>query len=156
MIKLLLFAVMLPFAPERKSTPLNAPPFHGECRPETKEYIDFSKCGMTGRSVMVYEAAPTEATARINGDSLTIAEKEADINLFPNPVVGDNLYIEIRGDDSGEYEVRVYNILGRDIIKQPLVGGRNLVSIGGLNEGIYFVDVVKMGRTIRTVKLIRK
>lgn len=156
MIKLLLFAVMLPFVQEKKSTPLNAPFLLRECKPETKEYVDFSKCGLTSRNAMVYEAVPTEATALENGDSLPDVKKEAVINLFPNPVVGDNLYIDMREDDSGKYEVRVYNILGRDIIKQPLAGGRNLVSVGGLNEGIYFVDVVERGRTIRTVKLIRK
>ena len=156
MIKPLLFAVLLPFAQQGSSTPLNAHPVAIECQPVTEEYIDFSRCGLVGRIAMAYELAPTEVAAGENSDALPV-KKDADVNLFPNPVVGDNLYIEMSGDvESEDYEVRVYNILGRDIIRQPLVGGRNLVSIGELNEGIYFVDVVKKGRTIRTVKLIRK
>jgi hypothetical protein len=156
MIKPILFAVLLPFAQGSKGTPLNAPLSMSECQPVTEEYIDFSRCGLAGRIAMAYETAPTEAAITQAGDSLPDVKKSAEINLFPNPVQGDNLYIDLSGDDNGDYEVRVYNILGRDVITQPLVGGRNLVSIGALNEGIYFVDVVKKGRTIRTVKLIRK
>lgn len=140
------------------STPLNAFFGNGECIPEEKEYIDFSRCGTDSRCALAFEMASTETPAAEAGDTLLGVKKESpEINLFPNPVVSDNLFVDFRGDGVGsDHEVRVYNILGRDIIRQTLSEGRNLVSIGGLNEGIYFVDVVERGKVIRTIKLIRK
>lgn len=158
MIKPLLVAVILPFASHGMSTPLNALRGAGECRPVAEEYIDFSRCGIDSRIALAFEVAPTEAPAYEQGDSTLNVKKEAtEINLFPNPVTGDNLFVDLRGNgEEGTREVRVYNILGRDIIRQSLEGGRNQISISGLNEGIYFVDVVQGGKVIRTVKLIRK
>jgi hypothetical protein len=158
MIRTLLVAVVLPFVKPAMSTPLNALRGDSGCSPVIVEYIDFSRCGMMDRTALVYEVAPTEAPADVQGDSMPEIKKDAaEINLFPNPVNGNNLYIELRGDgNEAVREVRVYNILGRDIITQPLEEGKNLVSVGGLDEGIYFVDVVERGQVIRTIKLIRK
>lgn len=158
MIKPLLVAVILPFASPGKSTPLNAWHNADECRPVGEEYIDFSMCGLKSRIALAFEVAPTEASIYEQGDTLLSMKKEAiEINLFPNPVNGDNLYVELKGNvDDGDREVRVYNILGRDLIRQSVSVGKNQVSIGELNEGIYFVDVVERGKVIRTIKLVRK
>lgn len=158
MIKPLLLAVILPLGLTAMSTPLNALSGKDECEPVAKEYIDFSKCGSTCRIALAFEVAPTEALPNEQGDTLQNVKREnAEINLFPNPVIGDALYVEFRGEGVGEgHEVRVYNILGRDVIRQPLEQGKNLVNVGGLTEGIYFVDVVEKGKITRTVKLIRK
>lgn len=157
MIKILLVVMSLPFASVCTSTPLNALYVADECRPAGEEYVDFSRCGMISRIALAFEVAPTEAPANEQGDTLLSVKKESvEINLFPNPVNGDNLYVELKAWSEGDREVRVYNILGRDIIRQPVAEGKNLLSIGGLNEGIYFVDVVERGQVIRTIKLIRK
>jgi hypothetical protein len=100
-------------------------------------------------SPTVYSVSPTVTTP-----TLTVSEPcPLSISEFCQPVSGlITPYkggIKVRG--SGEFEVKVYNVSG---VMVKSVKGKNEVKIE-LSRGVYFVEVVSGGKTIREKVVIR-
>ncbi|MCD4744929.1 MAG: lamin tail domain-containing protein, partial [Bacteroidales bacterium] len=69
---------------------------------------------------------------------------KTEINIFPNPNNG-KFFIKIDFVESSEFEITVYNILGKKVFeKQNIMTGtqnKNMIDTGKLPEGVYFVHL---------------
>ena len=95
-------------------------------------------------------------TSRGNKDALEIVgygnseqATELDLNLYPNPVIGDILYVELPNSQSFSY--RIISVLGR-IISTGI--SESEIDISKLEGGIYIIEV-NDGDEILTKKFIR-
>lgn len=70
-------------------------------------------------------------------------------------VVGDKMFVEFA--EAGNYNVRVYNVAGQLVAsKAQQMGNGQQMQITLGQVGTYVLDIQKDGRTVRTVKLLRK
>ncbi len=80
---------------------------------------------------------------------------KTEIKLYPNPVIGDQLFIELpKGLQLDiETEIIVFDIIGRQLVRQPY---EHAIDISGIEKGIYFLKIIHHGRLIDWVgKFIR-
>lgn len=89
-------------------------------------------------------------------------ENEAgqDLRIFPNPTNGELNLMFDASMASGNATIEVFNTLGERVygINRPLNGGaqREVLDLGGLNDGVYFVHITADGfRASRTVNLTK-
>ncbi len=84
-----------------------------------------------------------------------IEEIGSDADGFATYTVGDALFVEFDAD--GSYSIEVYNMAGMLSAQKTadIVAGQN-VSIALGTQGVYLVKVVRDGKLLRTVKVIRK
>ncbi len=73
--------------------------------------------------------------------------------VFPNPV-DDILTIKITEGNLNEYKLKIYTILGKQILNIDELKSKN-VNVSNLKSGIYFLDIQK-GNTNKVIKLIKK
>ncbi|OSY87102.1 hypothetical protein WH52_13185 [Tenacibaculum holothuriorum] len=73
--------------------------------------------------------------------------------VFPNPVTGDN--VTIRTSLQENLDVKIYNILGRNVLSTKLTPNNKTVNVSGLNTGIYLLKVVENGKTATKKLVIR-
>ena len=78
-----------------------------------------------------------------------IASTELDIKLYPNPVKGTILNVEVPDVDEFTYEIK--NMVGQTILKGESTGQ---VRIQGLEAGMYFIEI-NDGDEIVTKRFIR-
>ncbi|MDT0557893.1 DUF5011 domain-containing protein [Ichthyenterobacterium sp. W332] len=96
-------------------------------------------------------------TARGNNDKLIVVGSladeiafEEDFKLYPNPVKGTILNIELPEGDA-KFTYRIMNVLGRTIMNGSSEGS---INIENLNAGVYFIEV-NDGEDIMMMKFIR-
>ncbi len=75
------------------------------------------------------------------------------VTLYPNPV-SDNLNIKVSKLEAGA-TVRVFNLAGLEVISQSLAKTLQTVSVAGLPQGIYVVQI-KNGAEIKVQKIIKE
>lgn len=73
-------------------------------------------------------------------------------DLYPNPV-NEQLNIEV---DLNNAEVKIVDMLGKTVFTQNNVNTTTKVDVSNLNNGIYFVSILKEGTVLKTEKLIVK
>jgi hypothetical protein len=87
---------------------------------------------------------------------LIAGRSDSDVVLYPNPTRA-NSFIRIESSEEAQVFIRVFDGLGRTVVEsvQQLVEGVNLIEIqsGGLNQGLYFVNLRMNGEDSRTLKL---
>jgi hypothetical protein len=106
--------------------------------------IDVSSGSGTATIVVTAEDGST-ATYTINITVLVGVEQSMmdKIEIYPNPVSGGKLFIEL--GDAGIESLEIYNILGVTVFKENVIG-RKLIEIETtefLESGMYFVKVIK-------------
>jgi hypothetical protein len=74
------------------------------------------------------------------------------LNIYPNPVSSDRIYITT-AKQSQSKEVEIFDVLGKRIV-QATLNGKEL-NISGLTPGVYFIKI-KEGDASATRKLIVK
>lgn len=72
-------------------------------------------------------------------------------SVYPNPA--SNGYVNISSKISGEKNVSIFDVLGKEIIKTKMLG--ETLNISALSRGIYILKV-EQGKTSTTVKLVVK
>lgn len=77
------------------------------------------------------------ADTLINSDIFEI--QNAGVSLFPNPVSGDQLYINVTDRFSGRKECIVYDIMGRKQMSVQVVHGLNEIQVSSLAAGVYYI-----------------
>ena len=85
---------------------------------------------------------------------LTLGVKSNDItglNVYPNPVTNGKLYIT--SDSGADKTVAVYDILGKQVLTTSVTN--DLVSVSGLNAGVYIVKITEAGNTATRKLIIR-
>jgi len=93
---------------------------------------------------------PTEW--EITGFTLSSKSFELEnVNVYPNPISKGNEYITISSRLNDKMEVSVYNLLGKQLIKETITN--NLLKVTQLNSGIYLLKIVQDNKQI-TRKII--
>ena len=85
---------------------------------------------------------------------LTLGVKSNDItglNVYPNPVTNGKLYIT--SDSGADKTVAVYDILGKQVLTTSVTN--DVVSVSGLNAGVYIVKITEAGNTATRKLIIR-
>lgn len=83
--------------------------------------------------------------------SLSSFEQEYAINLYPNPIDGNSLFVETNKPLS----VEIYNVLGKKIISTNVDTIKNKVDVGFLYSGVYLIKLTSDTGSI-TKKIIKK
>ena len=96
------------------------------------------------------------ATSKGKGDNLqvvgygdTLAESELEFKLYPNPVKGDILNVDL--PEGGQFEYSIKNMVGQTITKGSSNGE---IKVNNLESGMYFIEV-NDGDEIMIRKFIR-
>lgn len=86
------------------------------------------------------------------------APAEPTVKAFPNPVITD-LNLELDHFAAGRYEVRVYNIIGRELLREPIQVSsgmtRTSINVSALRQGTYLYSIVdSRGEVIKTRRIM--
>ncbi|WP_086031439.1 T9SS type A sorting domain-containing protein [Tenacibaculum holothuriorum] len=106
--------------------------------------------GIAGRFNSTVQIYATEAAGIVLG---TEENTIKNFGVFPNPVTGDN--VTIRTSLQENLDVKIYNILGRNVLSTKLTPNNKTVNVSGLNTGIYLLKVVENGKTATKKLVIR-
>lgn len=74
-------------------------------------------------------------------------EKLAELELFPNPVKGSTLTLNIPGEDEARLSGNLYDIYGRQVAKLPLHSGENQIVVDDFSPGMYVLEIYFQGQT---------
>ena len=91
------------------------------------------------------EVTPKGSTASVRNDQIK------GFNVFPNPASGGKIWINTQ--NNATKQVKVFDILGKQVLSKNLVGKELNVSV--LSKGIYILKVIEEGKT-STRKLVVK
>lgn len=83
----------------------------------------------------------------------TAPEVEFDLTVFPNPTA-DLVYL--RGDWLATDRLQVRDFLGRQLSDQALLPEQTEVSLGNRPAGTYLLTIVRAGRALATMRIVRK
>ena len=76
------------------------------------------------------------------------------VRIYPIPVIGKELSVEIIGQDFDEIKFRVVNFTGRQTMAGKLSSGLNHLNVSSLQEGAYLLFVEADGRQLHMEKII--
>jgi hypothetical protein len=82
------------------------------------------------------------------------------ISVYPNPLVGNKINLQLTGQPSGKYQVRLFNAAGQAVLSETInhPGGNFTEAIhlnSNLPDGIYQLEIVKPDGKSQTIKLNR-
>lgn len=83
--------------------------------------------------------------------SVSDFEQQYAINIYPNPIDGNTLYI----DTNKAISVEIYNVLGKKIITTNVDALKNKVDVGFLYSGVYLIKLSSDSGSV-TKKIIKK
>jgi hypothetical protein len=86
----------------------------------------------SGNGVIMYDAEYSTAGVceKISGN--------IDCNIYPNPA-SDKLNINI--NKTGSYNVSLINLVGQEVLYQPIESGNSSISVSGFAKGIYLIKI---------------
>ncbi|HMK06091.1 MAG TPA: T9SS type A sorting domain-containing protein, partial [Flavobacterium sp.] len=95
---------------------------------------------------------PRNTVTPLNVCSLGVKQNSiSGLNVYPNPVIGNNLYIT---SDSNESKLVVlFDVLGKQVINTTVTN--QPINVANLNSGVYFLKITEDGKTA-TRKLVIK
>jgi hypothetical protein len=78
------------------------------------------------------------------------------VNVYPNPLSGNKLVVNLSGVAAGSYRVRLHNGIGQQVVNQLVQGGvEAVVTVGTLAAGNYEVSVSDTnGKQVYQTKLV--
>lgn len=88
-------------------------------------------------------------------NSINDVDGQPELTAYPNPFVD---HVNIRFAEGGEYVIQISNASGAMLQKNAFsVQAGQIVNVGiTANKGIYLLQVVKGGKTVQTLKIIKK
>ncbi len=86
--------------------------------------------------------------------ALILADKQS-VGLFPNPLTGNTVFLQLREKAEHYLQLHIYNMQGKLISNITLPGGQSVypVEIPGLVAGVYLVNV-QLGNNMYQTKLV--
>lgn len=78
-------------------------------------------------------------------------EQENAINMYPNPIEGNTLYI----NSNKKLKAEIYNVLGKKILSVNVDSINNKIDVGFLYSGVYIIKLSSVSGSV-TKKLIKK
>lgn len=82
---------------------------------------------------------------------------ELNYKVFPNPLIGNNLFVQFNTAISSDYDYQISNALGSIIQSGIMQKGRDTftIELNGLRKGFYFIYIIdKTSNTTTFKKLI--
>jgi len=99
-----------------------------------------------------FEAIDDECLSRLNVLSIlqlkavppvsTVDPLEKNVKIYPNPVVGNDLFISIEGGEIAKYQYELYDNQGRRMIHGVVVNNES-VNLERLESGYYYLIITK-------------
>lgn len=59
-------------------------------------------------------------------------------NMYPNPA---NNLLTIETENEGKYDIQIFDLLGKIIVKQSFIGGSTTINVSNLPKGLYVVNL---------------
>jgi hypothetical protein len=73
-------------------------------------------------------------------------------SLYPNPIKGNN--VTLKSESEGTYVI--YNIIGKEVKKDALISGENVLNTSQLNAGIYIILINDTFGASKSIKIIKE
>jgi len=100
-------------------------------------------------------SAQTIHSSGAENNTLPIAAEAVEAHIYPNPV-SSTLYLAVSEKMAGS-TIRVYNVLGSEVISYELGSIQNAMDVSAIQEGIYIYRIIdKNDRIILTGKFNKK
>ncbi len=111
-------------------------------------YYRIESLGLDGKGIY-------SAVVKINNQNV-----KSSISVYPNPLVGDNMNLQLTGQPSGKYQVRLFNSAGQSLLFQTVEhpGGNFTEMIhlhSNLAVGVYQLKIIKPGGESETIMVRR-
>lgn len=104
----------------------------------------------SGITVVAYADAVAAIPGKLTITTLSTTEVEAqEIVMYPNPA---SSFITIAGNEEVVDEVRIYNVIGKEVLRANLVNDK--INISALSSGMYIVNLI--GDNVNVVKKLVK
>lgn len=88
--------------------------------------------------------------------STTVGINETAINLalsvYPNPTTN---YLTLKVEDNSNLSYQLYDLQGKVIENKKVVANSTIVKMEGLPKAIYFLNVTKNNKSVKTFKIIK-
>jgi hypothetical protein len=88
--------------------------------------------------------------------STTVGINETSINLglsvYPNPTTN---YLTLKVDDNSNLNYQVYDLQGKVIENKKVTANSTTISMEALPKAIYFLNVTKNNRIVKTFKIMK-
>lgn len=91
------------------------------------------------------------------GNYITAAQQEVSkpkVNIFPNPTPGE-FTLEINDDQWLGGTVGIYNILGQELMQEPVAMGESKYDITSASQGVYFLTL-QNGNLKKTIRFMKR
>lgn len=127
----------------------------------TATNISAQVTGLTPNTLYHYRVKVVSGGTNYFGSDLTFNTLTTDIDenndselikIFPNPA---NEVLNIRQFSNEKMTIRIVDIIGQTILTQTLTSNQNQLSISNLNDGIYFIELIKDGKIVKQHKLVK-
>jgi hypothetical protein len=96
----------------------------------------------------------TETAFTVGINEVSNADKNI-LKLFPNPAT-DNIQLSIKLDDFNNVDIRMFDIVGKEVLYQKIDNATPTLSIQDFPAGIYFIALLNDNQPVSTKKLIIK
>jgi hypothetical protein len=93
------------------------------------------------------------ASREVIADAADIASEQA-IVLSPNPA-NNIVRLNINGYE-GFAQAQVFDLMGKQVMRQTVSNGQNELHIGGLEKGIYMVKILHNNSAVKVLKLVKE
>jgi photosystem II stability/assembly factor-like uncharacterized protein len=74
------------------------------------------------------------------------------IKVYPNPIVNEMITIE---NLDGDFELELYNQYGKVLIKETMRSGQNVISLGHISKGVYYIKLSSEGYVYDIVRVLK-
>lgn len=113
-----------------------------------KKYLWHDDVALTETSYYRIKAVDKSGKANYSNTlKATVNENQSFINIFPNPVIGNKLQIEMYNNKNGKYQLGIFNTAGRLLFQQIL-----FVTIGKVNQPIFLPSNLVSGNYWFTIQ----
>ncbi|MCB0641675.1 MAG: T9SS type A sorting domain-containing protein [Phaeodactylibacter sp.] len=98
-------------------------------------------------AVHVFEGADVSSTT-------TEAVAEAHFQVYPNPSAGASVQVQLPFDARDNFQVRVTNALGQEVLLQQVAGTQGKLSLPKLTQGMYQLQLLQDGKILAHRSLV--
>lgn len=122
--------------------------------PSNEFYYLFVKCTYTNGKSVNKGLQPIVIVENLSVEDVLMDSKK--IRLFPNPTT--NNEISISGIESGVYQLKVYNLVGAEMINESLTVANDAsapVNLKGISQGTYIIIVTKDNKQYQTLFIVK-
>jgi len=74
-----------------------------------------------------------------SGTGIDNINDNSNINIYPNPATNK---VEVKGlMFDGAYELRIFDVMGKEVLKTNVIGEKSIIDVTNIKNGIYYVQI---------------